>query len=55
VVFGSPFGFTVPFKVPDDVVMLVAGFVVTVGVAAVVNERTEPYVVPTEFVATAWK
>jgi hypothetical protein len=33
----------------------VAGIVVTVGVAAVVKLKTEPYVVPTAFVAFTWK
>jgi hypothetical protein len=50
-VFGSPFGFTVPFRVAVVVVTAEAAVVVTVGVAAVVNGTTEPYVVPCEFVA----
>jgi hypothetical protein len=52
-VFGSPFGFTVPFSVAPDDVTLVAGVVVTLGVAAVVNEITVPYVVPCALLANA--
>ena len=42
---GEPFGFTVPFNVPPDVVTPVAGFVVALGADAavvVVNELTVP-------------
>jgi hypothetical protein len=52
-VLGSPFGFTVPFRVAPDVEMPVAPVVVTVGVAAVVKHVTDPYVVPELFVASA--
>jgi hypothetical protein len=54
-VFGSPFGFTVPFNVVVELVTAVAAVVVTVGVAAVVKFSTAPYVVtPNELVASAW-
>jgi hypothetical protein len=42
VVLGSPFGFTVPFSEAPEVVTLVAPVVVTVGVAAVVKQVTDP-------------
>jgi protein involved in polysaccharide export with SLBB domain len=42
VVLGSPFGFTEPLRVAPEDVRLVAGDVVTVGVAGVVKLRTEP-------------
>jgi hypothetical protein len=44
-VVDEPFGFTVPFSVPPDVVIDVVGFVVALGaddVAVVVNEFTVP-------------
>jgi hypothetical protein len=44
---------TVPLIVAPDEFTLVAGVVVTLGVAAVVNETTAPYVVPWAFVANA--
>ena len=42
---GEPFGFTVPFNVPPDVVTAVVGFVVALGaeaVVVVVNDSTVP-------------
>ena len=50
--------FTEPLRVAPDVVTLVAALVTTVGAlddVDVVNDNTDPYVVPAELVATAWK
>jgi hypothetical protein len=41
-VLGSLFAFTEPFNTAPEAVTLEAAFVVVVGVAAVVKERTEP-------------
>jgi hypothetical protein len=41
--------------VAPEVETLVADVVTTVGVAAVVKLKTEPYVVPTALVAFTWK
>jgi hypothetical protein len=55
----APLAFTEPLSVAPDVVTLDAEFVITVGALPaelVVNEYTAAYVVvPTEFVAKAWK
>ena len=47
------FAFTVPFRVPPVVVILVIEFVVAVGAAAVVvNVESAPFVVPVPFTPT---
>ena len=54
----APLAFTEPLRVAPDVVTLVAADVTTVGAlddVDVVNDNTDPYVVPAELVATAWK
>jgi hypothetical protein len=55
----APLGLIEPLRVAADVVTLVAALVITVGALPdefVVNEYTAAYVVvPTEFVAKAWK
>lgn len=52
-VVGEPFGLTVPFVLAPELVMFVAANVTTVGAGwSVVKLRTEPRLVPPEFVAT---